>query len=252
MGNKTVFAPDNSAFANVSDAVASNTTLLTQILSYHILNNTYTANGTSTFPNHTIARTLLKGGGYSLPGNFSAPLVLSKNATNATSFEINQAADNVSATGPAVAANLYVYIIPEVLSLPPTIGGAAAALLPTLSGVINSTGLLEPLADSQGITVFAPSDSALSAAGQVIAMLNSTQLAEVLANHVINGSVVYSTELTTSNYTSAGGSPFTFTSNSSGAYVTSANSTAKIIQSDIIIANGVVHASNLDVNDEHS
>lgn len=47
--------------------------------------------------------------------------------------------------------------------------------------------------------------------------------------------------MTSANYTSAGGSPFTFTSNATGAYVSSANSTARIVQSDIIIQNGVVH-----------
>lgn len=59
---------------------------------------------------------------------------------------------------------------------------------------------------------------------------------------VINGTVVYSTQLTASNYTSAGGEPFTFMSNSSGAYVMSGNTTAAmIVAADIPIANGVVH-----------
>lgn len=36
-GNKTVFAPNDAAFAAVPEEVSSNTTLLGQILSYHIL-----------------------------------------------------------------------------------------------------------------------------------------------------------------------------------------------------------------------
>lgn len=52
---------------------------------------------------------------------------------------------------------------------------------------------------------------------------------------------MYSTLLTAANYTSAGGEPFTFMSNSSGAYVMSGNSTAMIVAADIPIANGVVH-----------
>ncbi|ORY20269.1 FAS1 domain-containing protein, partial [Naematelia encephala] len=240
-GNKTVFAPDNAAFAAVPSDVSSNTTLLAQILSYHILNNTYTVNGTLIAPDHTIARTLLTGGGYTLPGNRSAPVVLSRNSTNATSFQINQATSNVSTTGPAVAANLNVYIIDSVLSLPPNISAAATAIVPSLAQLIQSADLLDPLAASQGITVFAPNDAAVDAISGAVSSLNSTVIAGVLANHVINGSVVYSTQLTSSNYTSAGGEPFSFTSNSSGTYVTSANSTAKIVQSDIIIQNGVVH-----------
>jgi hypothetical protein len=55
------------------------------------------------------------------------------------------------------------------------------------------------------------------------------------------GSVAYSTNIGTGNYTSAAGEPFMFTTNSTGTFVSSANSTAQIIQSDIIIQNGVVH-----------
>lgn len=58
---------------------------------------------------------------------------------------------------------------------------------------------------------------------------------------VINGTVVYSTLLSSANYTSAGGEPFTFTTNSTGAYVTSGTTTAQIVAADIPITNGVVH-----------
>lgn len=239
--NKTVFAPSNEAFAAVPSEVSSNTTLLTEILAYHILNNTYSVNGTMVAPNHTIARTLLKGGGYTLPGNRSAPLVLSRNSSDAMSFDINEATMNVTAMGPALAANLAVYIIDEVLSLPPNISAAAGELFPSLAGVIQSSGLLDPLEAAEGLTIFAPNDAAISGIMSALGTLNATQIQTVLANHVINGSVVYSTELMSSNYTSAAGEPFTFMSNSSGAYVMSANSTAKIVQSDIIVQNGVVH-----------
>ena len=146
---------------NVSHNVSSNTTLLTTILSYHITNNTYTSNGTAVFPNHTIARSLLRGGVYSLPGNLSAPVVLARNASDAKSFTIYEAATNVSTTGPAMAANLNVYIIDKVLDLPPTIGDAVQMLLPSLGGVIQQANLLAPLAASRGITVFAPANSAM-------------------------------------------------------------------------------------------
>jgi hypothetical protein len=41
-------------------------------------------------------------------------LVLARNSTNATSFQILQAQSNVTATGPVAAANLLVYVIPTV------------------------------------------------------------------------------------------------------------------------------------------
>jgi uncharacterized surface protein with fasciclin (FAS1) repeats len=102
------------AFAAVPSSVSSNTSLLTQILSYHIVNTSVTVNGSQVAPAHTIARTALRGGNFTLPGNRTAPLVLARNSTNATSFQILQAQSNVTATGPVAAANLLVYVIPTV------------------------------------------------------------------------------------------------------------------------------------------
>lgn len=56
-------------------------------------------------------------------------------------------------------------------------------------------------------------------------------------SHVINGTVVYSTEITpTTNATSAAGETFTFMSGANGTYVKSGNSMSKIIRADIPIA----------------
>ena len=150
---------------------------------------------------------------------------------------------NVSTMGPASAANLMVYIIDTVLSLPLNLSAAATTFVPSLAGVIQQANLLEPLESAMALTVFAPNDAAISAVMSQVGQLNTTQIQTVLANHVINGSVVYSTELASGNYTSAAGEPFMFMSNSSGAYVMSANSTAKIVQSDVILNNGVIHVS---------
>lgn len=113
--------------------------------------------------------------------------------------------------------------------------------------------------------MFAPNDAAISDAGAVMKPLNSTQIAIMLSNHVsliviveferllksrfsdpsllqvINGTAASASSLNKGNYTSAGGEPFTFSANTSGAYVTSGNTTARILAIDIPIANGMVH-----------
>ena len=241
VGNKTVFAPSNAAFANVSAAVASNTTLLAEILSYHILNGSYAVNTTAVSPAHTIAPTLLDFGGYNLPGNHSAPVVLSRANASSSSFFIAEAVDNVTTVGPVSVENLQVYIIDKVLTIPPMIGDAVAAIDPPLAALLNMTTFPYRLTRSPAFTIFAPSGPAVQAAASIVASLNSTLVFRVVDNHVINGSVVYSTELAQRNYTSQGGEPFVIMSNATGAYVTSGMTTAKIIQSDIILENGVVH-----------
>jgi uncharacterized surface protein with fasciclin (FAS1) repeats len=169
---------------------------------------------------------------------------LARNSFNATNFEIVQynaiANVNIVAQGPNQIANVLVYVIDQVLGLPLSIDQfASEAYSPTLAGEKQDLCILSAIAASPGLTVFAPTLGAFDNGPDFGS--NITLLTEDFANHIINGSVVYSTGFASSNYTSAGGEPFKFTSNSSGVYVTVGNSTAKTVQSGIIISNGVVH-----------
>lgn len=241
-GNKTVFAPSNEAFSAVPESVSSNTTLLAQILSYHILNDSYTPDGVQVSPSHSIARTLLMGDQYELPGNRSAPLVLSRNSSDAEMFSIIQS-DNITAMGPVAAANLQVYIIDEVLTLPPNLSTIATELAPSLAGVIQMANLLTALEETPGLTIFAPNDAAIAAVQSSLATLNETTVQTILANHVINGTVAYSDRITAENYTSAAGSMFSFMTNDTGTYVMSGDATAMIVATDAVYNKGVIHVS---------
>lgn len=266
VGNKSVFAPTNEAFANTSRAsnsrafarrlgasnsqilattspnITSNITRATDTLAYHILNNTQDAINTSVLPDHTIARTLLNAVGYSLPGNLSQPVVLARNSSNETGYEIIQFNTNTSVqSSPISAGNLLIYTIDQVLSLPPTIPDVVGQLLPALTGALNQTGFLNPIQSAPGVTLFAPDNEAIVNAQPALGQMTALQLTDVLANHVINGSVAYSPDFFSSNYTSAGGEPFRFSTNLTGTYVSSGNITARILQSDVIASNGVVH-----------
>ena len=60
----------------------------------------------------------------------------------------------------------------------------------------------------------------------------------------INGTSYYSPTLLQASsppFISESGQPFTFSTNSSGEYVTSGNTTAKIVKSNVLVKNGVVH-----------
>lgn len=95
-----------------------------------------------------------------------------------------------------------------------------------------------PVVDgNKGITVFAPVNSAFAVAAAIVGTLNTTQISNVLLNHVITGVTAYSTSLSNSlTATSASGEPLSFIVNATGAYVVSGPVVAKIIRSDVIVA----------------
>jgi uncharacterized surface protein with fasciclin (FAS1) repeats len=181
-------APNNDAFAAVPADVSSNTTLLANILSLHILNASVPPADVAEGPAHTIVRSLYNN--MMLNGNLTVPVVLYRGNETAEGNStgpgviVQQATGNVNTTGNATAANFQIYIIDEVLSLPPTLGEAAGELLPSLAGVVQGAGLLEPLEQAMGLTVFAPSNEALDGLAETLAQLNQTQVQGILANHV--------------------------------------------------------------------
>jgi uncharacterized surface protein with fasciclin (FAS1) repeats len=179
-------APSNEAFAAVPAEVSSNTTLLANILSLHILNASIPPMDVAEGPAHTIVRSLYNN--MMLNGNLTVPVVLYRgNETEAAAgpgVVIQQATGNVNTSANATAANFQIYVLDEVLSLPPTLGEAAGELLPSLAGVVQGAGLLEPLQMAQGLTVFAPSNEALDGLAETLATLNQTQVQGILANHV--------------------------------------------------------------------
>ncbi|KAG8729028.1 hypothetical protein FRC12_021305 [Ceratobasidium sp. 428] len=242
-GNKTVFAPNNAAFAGVPNNVSSNSNLLTSILSYHVLDGHLNASDFAAAPGHSVARTFLNSSDLvALEGNRSQ-VVVAERASNG-SVTILQALSNVTVVNSTRYENLIVHIIDAVLTIPGTISETAtAAGLSGLGGALRTTNLTAPLEAAHGITIFAPSNSAFTTALASLGAQaqNTSLISAILANHVINGTSVYSTGLTSQSFASAGGQGFQFSSNDSGTFVTSGQSSAKIIRADIPVKNGVVH-----------
>ena len=132
---------------------------------------------------------------------------------------------------------------------------ASSTQVPVWDTGSNSTvqiSVTQDLDGVRGLTLFAPDNNAMGSISQLTG--NTTQTWAVLRNHVINGTTVYSPSFDDSTYVSAAGENLHFTSNSSGEFVTSGNTTAQIVQPDVLTKNGVIHIIdrvlfNTDVNE---
>ncbi|RXK41783.1 hypothetical protein M231_01018 [Tremella mesenterica] len=249
-GNISFLAPTDQAYQNVSTNITSNSTLLTQLFSYHFLQGVWGPNTTATIPNDTIVRTFLNGSEYHLPGGFSSPIVLSKQPKallkDVGPFEVIQNSFGLITNEELSGPDLRIFVIDQVLQLPQKVNDTVIPTQP----LFNNTNLLDPLIDSEGFTLFLPYHHAVGTMN-----FSVTELEQVLPNHIINGSVVYSTELLLENFTSAGGEPFLIEQNENGTFVTSGNVTALIVGADWIVSNGVIHVIdhiflNTDVDQE--
>ncbi|KAG2130284.1 FAS1 domain-containing protein [Suillus bovinus] len=251
-GNWTLFAPNNQAFSSSPINLTSDPTSILDLLSYHIVHGNFT-DQTPSYPNITLGRTLLNDSSLVwLEGNESQVLAWSKGSNGI--FVLNNGT-TVPVVNKTAYQNIEVLVIDSVLDIPQNLsntitnstydvtsvaGGLSSITVPTN----NSSTLLDVLNNARGITLFAPNNSAIASASCIGGLLpNNTALIALFGNHIINATTVYSSEFTNgNNYTSASGEPFAFKTNSSGVYVSSAGSNwARIMRSDVLTSNGVVH-----------
>lgn len=100
-----------------------------------------------------------------------------------------------------------------------------------------ATDLVETVNTTPNLTIFAPNNEAIQNIGSALANLTTEQISDVLTYHVVSG-LGYSsglengTELTTLN-----GESLTITIGDGGIFVNN----ARVVASDVLIANGVVH-----------
>ncbi|KIJ63995.1 hypothetical protein HYDPIDRAFT_133294 [Hydnomerulius pinastri MD-312] len=255
-GNKTLFAPTNAALSALDPAVAGNQNLLSDIIAYHVVSGNF-VNQSETYPNVTIGRTLLNDSALVMLEGGKAQVLPWSKAANGSMFALN-GGSNVTISNMTTYNNTEILIIDSVLMPPPnmtTILGNASYELTSLSSILQSTALtgggssiLNALTSAHGITVFAPNNAAIAAAQSTLSGLasNTTALTAVLVNHIINGTSVYSPEIRANqSLVSAGGEQYSFTNNATGLFVSSGGSSpVQIVQSDVLVSNGVIHIVN--------
>ncbi|KAE9369162.1 Fasciclin-domain-containing protein [Stipitochalara longipes BDJ] len=237
--NITILAPNNEAistFLNSSTGktAATNPGLVTALLTYHVLNGSYSA---SAFTNTSqFLPTLLTNEAYAnVTGGQRVEARL-----NGSSVEIFS---GLLAKSTVVTADLnftggVLHIIDTVLTIPESDAAtAAAANLTALTGALTQANLVSTVDSLHDVTIFAPSNAAFQAIGSAVGTLTTAQLASILEYHVINGTVGYAPSLTNTTLTTVGGGSVTITVENGTVFVNS----AKVIIPDVLVANGVVH-----------
>jgi len=263
-----LFAPSNEAFDNAPMNATEN---LADTIAYHVVMGNFTGDS-SMYPNTTLGRTFLNDSMYvQLEGNQSQVLAWAKMSDGMVHI-LNQPNDTM-VTNMTSYGNITINVINNVLQFPSDLSHVVDsdmnASLSELQTVLHQVSMpyynmtsMQTMNMStfdvlnmgtHGFTLFAPNSSALDMVASTLQSLSSNMslVDTILKNHIINGTSAYSSELVGQNYVSAAGETISFTVNSTGHYVTSGNTTAMIIQPDVLLSNGVIHVINgVFVNEE--
>lgn len=237
-GNFTVFAPTNTAFANLLAAIGQTSIddvpepVLKNVLQYHVVTsaalraNQLTAGNVEATNGEDIAVTLT--GGVKLNGT-----------VNVTTADI-------------AASNGVIHIVDAVLvppSITPIVGTIVAPAyfnknFTTLIAAVQAaspsvlTTLLSNGPSNKKLTLFAPTNAAFAAAG-ITTLPNQATLNAVLTYHLIDDEVRAAELPSGSAAIQAVGGKFYLSNNgSAGVFI---NGTTRVTATDIVRSNGVVH-----------
>jgi uncharacterized surface protein with fasciclin (FAS1) repeats len=254
--NFTAFAPDNAAFNNIPSNNTQDPNLIVNVISYHFVFGHFLS--VTDYPNTTIGRTVLGDPSVvMLEGNRDQVVAWARRSDGLVHVLNQSPGDDPSVEQIINYQNLQIFVINGILLYPGNItstfqsNGQLSGLstlaqntqVPVWDTSVNSTqnvSITQVLSGVRGLTFFAPNNAAIAQAVPQFSG-NSTQLWDVLRNHIINGTTVYTPSFVNATYVSAGGENLRLTTNSTGQYVTSGNITALIVQPDVLTENGVVH-----------
>ncbi|CAH0051198.1 unnamed protein product [Clonostachys solani] len=240
----TILAPNNDAiktFLGNTSVSQISPQEIGAILSYHVLNGTYFSDNVTSTP--SFLPTLLNATEFT---NVTGGQVVEaiKQDSNVTFLSGFRKPSNVTQANITFAGGV-IHIIDAVLTIPLNLSATAIeANLTAAAGALTAANLTEPLDEATNITVFAPLNKGFADIANILANISTDDLSKVLEYHVIEGTVAYSTDFQNGTLDTAGGESLNVTVLGSDVYVDS----AKVVQPDILIANGVVHVIDRVLN----
>jgi uncharacterized surface protein with fasciclin (FAS1) repeats len=240
--NVTILAPSNDALeellkdTTVARMVEDNPSYVANLLSYHILNGTYYASNITDMDAPAFVPTHLTNSTYANVTGGQRVEVMAMNDT-VSFYSGFRAQSNVTKADLNFTGGV-IHIINRVLSVPQNISDTAiAANLSAAAGALTEAKVLTNLTNERNVTVFVPSNSAFAKVGSVLANASESDVADILAYHVVNDTLGYSSDLTNGTLTASDGTKLNIAIYNGTVFVNE----AKVIVPDVLIANGVVH-----------
>ncbi|KAK5167835.1 uncharacterized protein LTR77_007534 [Saxophila tyrrhenica] len=242
--NVTVFAPNNAAISELqSSGLLDDATEddVAAILNYHVLQGMVYSSAISETP--VFAPTLLDDEMYAnVTGGQVVEVALDGQdvvLTSGLKLESTVVQADVNYT------NGVVHIIDSVLQVPRNVSTTAiGAGLTALAGALTLTDLVDTVDGLSDVTIFAPTNAAFRAIGRTAANLSTSDLTDILTYHVINGTVVYSADITEGSVTTLQGDDVEITVEDDAVFVNG----ARVILADVLVAGGVVHVIDSVLN----
>ena len=113
-----------------------------------------------------------------------------------------------------------------------------AANLTALAGALGKAGLVDTVSNAKDVTIFAPTNEAFAAIGNIANNLSTQALGDLLKYHAVLGTVAYSRGLRNgTTVQAASGQNLTISIINGTVFINS----AKVVVADVLVSNGVVH-----------
>lgn len=239
-GNYTIFAPTDDAFARLNftheaSLAALNNGFLRNTLLFHVADGIISGEELKSATHIGIEKKLIRRGD-DLYINGSKILFTDAQSINGAFHGIDKI---LLATGLNMTASVLALSQGEVFSTPE---------MTFLLEAVNYTGLGDFLANTEGLTVFAPTDEAFKALGldnpNDIRNLSKEDVEAILSNHIVQDGGKFTSEQDNLVQTTLGGGVIEYTKVDNGYFWVKSkgnNRNTQMLVPDIKTSNGVVH-----------
>jgi transforming growth factor-beta-induced protein len=241
----TILAPSNEAFSKLMREnpnfanMAKNPATVTALLQYHVINGMMMSNMFTATPK--FATTMLMMPSANVTGGQKVELV---NTNGMAMILSGFKQSSMVSMADIMFDGGVVHVVDTVLTIPasPAITAVDTGLT-AIAGALTKAQLVNAVNSMRDITIFAPSNAGFEAVGSAANALSVQDLGRVLEYHVLMNQVKFSTDLMmmqegmTMEFTTLIGDKLFVRMENGQLFVNS----AKVVISDIITSNGVVH-----------